>query len=595
MSKWAPDVSGSRPGGGDGRETRDAIDDKAMVSLLGAIYEAIVAQSGTASVGALAAQEYSRSASPVAPAESRGADPTGTPMPVPVAAEAAPRPDLGHSPGDAGISPPFGPEGPRLGPTYQPADQPLKPESRPGIPKEAPEPRGVSASQSRDYTPKLDEIIRLLGKIGTKSVASSAASAGQPSGGGDGSATESVTTDNGSGTVTTRTTHLPGPMSHGSAGRVAPGEFGPEFGYGTQAYPWTNQAAKAEALGRFAADNIAGIRPIAGAFTQAHIDFNSILRPSLDRNPYAILKGDRALDERLASARDDLASHQKSAPSATASDDEKDRYHDALKRKQSALDALEAHKEARADSVEWAKTAAEQFGNTAHGRVATKIAESFGLEGEMAAAGAASALSRFGGIMLAAPVAIAQFEKSVVKFINQGRQTGLQQADSLGQYAMATPIAGELAHFNVSRMMRDIQVGYDVSDSSRRFLRYATDVEMKSRFADAADVRMKNQAATFGMGMYDEWLSTRKPLDDLWKRHTDNEKFDRFAAWAGRRTTDLLTSPVTLLATVMKAIRGEAEEEKKDDPENPWLKYLRYGAEVGPTKLAPPIPPPPSL
>jgi len=584
---------GVKPGGGDGKETRDAQDDAAMRTYLGEIRDLIAAQANAAAVSAMAAQDYPRYEAPGSFYRADSASPAGVSAPAPAPADAI-RPDPVLHNREVEPPPPFGPEGPHLKSTYQEPEPAPGSRKHPYKPQDDPASKGTLAAQARDYTPKFDEMIRLLGQM--RGFSATTAAAAQASNTNSGAASDSTTTDDGSGNVTTHTTKQPslGGYSQAYSGGfhgIGRSEFGPDFDYGTRAYPWTNVAGRFEALGRFARNNIPGLQVVASAGVQSMIDYDAIMRPSRDRNPYAILKGRNALNERIEAARYDLESHQNIQLPAGATDQEKSEHHDALKKKQTVLDALEAHKQSRADSVKWAESATEQMSGTAVGKLAAKIGRALGNgDEEIDIARAATAASLFKGAALAALIAVLQFEGAALQWAASGRQVGLQQAAALGQYGMATPIAGDLARFGVARMMRDIQVGYDVSESSQRFLRYATDVEMRSRNADAANVRMGNQAATFRMGMFDELNAIRRPFDDLWERHTNNEKFDRSTSWAGRRATDFLVNP---LYGIYKLLKGDKEEEKTEIPESPWLKYIRAGAEVGPAKLSPPIPPPP--
>ena len=575
---------GMKPGGGDGRETRDAQDDAAIRTYLGEIRDLIAGQSNALSVGSLAAQDHERYSPPGSFYQGAAASPGGEPAPMPTAADAAglATPPQQPRPGDEA---PFGPEGPNLRHNFQPSTPEPNPAKTPDARRDDGGDPKAQGKPGPDYTSRLDEIIRLLGKANATS--GSAVAVAQAAATASGQSSDSVTTDDGSGNVTTRTTKAPGLPSPGwFAHPIGRSDYGPGFDYGTRAYPWTNVAGGFESVGRFAASNVPGLRNVSGAFVQSAIDFDAIKRPFRDFDPYSILKGRNALNEDIEAARADLDSHRNKQLPANATDQEKAEHQDSLKKKQSVLDALEAHKDARSASARWAESVTEQMSGTAVGKLAAKVGKSLGGGEELGVAGAISGVSKFAGTALGGAVAIVQFEKAVAQWAAGGRADGLQQVASLRQYGMAAPIAGELARFGVARMMRDIAVGYDTAESSQRLIRYGAEVEMRSRAAMAGDVRMGNAYATFRFAMGDRFNEIRDPFDELFRRTFDNPGGDAFLKQAGGALTSVLLGPLSVFSDILK--RLGVKSDGKPIKDNPLTEFLKLGETI-PT-YAPPIP-----
>jgi len=582
-------TSGIKPGGGDGKETRDAQDDAAIRGYMAQLVDQFGAMLNIMSAGASPNHEYAKTDVPGSHDRreySASAAPGAAHPGVTANDEVAAFPHQAQ-PQQGPYENPFGPGGPDLKAGYRPTP----PEPNPSKP---PDGRKVDDSNDQssgkksgvDYTSRIDEIIRLLGKSGATLTAVAASTNAASTG--PGSSSTSTTTDDGSGNVTTTTTKAPGPPSPGQFSHpIGRSEFGPDFDYGTRAYPWTNVASKWEAVGRFAANSIPGARAASGAFVQSVMDYDSMMRPSRDRNPYAILKGRNALDERIGQARSDLESHQNTQLSPNATDQEKAEHQDALKKKQTVLDALEAHKQSRAESIKWAESATEQMSGTAVGKLAAKVGKALGGGEELGVAGAASAVSLFKGAAVAAPLAILQFEKAAIQWAASGRQDGLHQIASLHQYGMAAPIAGDLARFGVARMMRDIQVGYDTAESSRRLVDYGIEVENRARKSDAANVRMANSWATLRYSMADTFNQARSPLDDAFKYAFDGLGGDEFVKTLGSSITSAFLMPLSTLGEMLRKMGLAPETPKSGVMDNPILNWTSRLAEP---PLAPPIP-----
>lgn len=567
------------------RDTRDANDDKMIIALLTSIRDLMAGEANLASISEVASRDYRSQhqpsfsdpemasailgrIAPPAPPSSEGAsidpNPAGRPVDMPSA---------------------FGPEGPRLQDNYQKANpqaDPAKPQGDGKGHRGPQDGRQQAMPQARDYTAKFDEIIKILGQM--RGLSASAVALDQAAATADGSSSTSHTTSDGTGGVTTTTTRAPASPSYAA---TATGFGTPDFGYGTRAYPFTNVAGASEAISRNATGGIPGFQALAGSFSRSFSDFQSIRRPFQDFDPYAILKGDEALQGKISAARADLEDHKKNAPADDASDEEKAEHKDALKRKQSTLQAYEEHEKSRAESVNWAKSVTSQLSNSKLGPIISKLGAGSGEVGELAQAFGAARFAGLAGIAIAAPVAIAQFEKSVAQWASQGRDVGLQQVSSLGRYAMATPIAGDLAQFNVNRMMRDMGVGRDIAESSHRFLRYSMEVENRSRNADAADARMANQWATFRYSTFDAFNRIRDPFDELYRRATDNAFFDAGVKLLGENVTRSLFGPLTMISDALRALGIKGEE--KAVVENPWLGYMKGFAD-SPFRMAPPLP-----
>lgn len=620
--RYAKSVDGLKSGGGDGRETRDAQDDGQMVEFLGQLNEKF-----TTMIGLMSAWVANNREIPNPPGSEP--NPTGGPGTEHVAAS-----NPGYTP-HAGLTenthpaaadtpdvsrPPYGPEGPTLHSNYKP--EPDDPSLlKPGDKDKQGTDKGSRGGDKKpiDYSVKLDELIRLSTLIndGVRSGVQAAAVAAVAPGG---TATVTSTGDQQTVTVTsppgqTDTPRTPAsqftpyqynPYQYGPYQPPAyqygpyqydpyqsgdynynPNDYGPQFGYGSRAYPYTNIAAASEVLGRMASMNIAGVRPLSAAFSQSFQDFQSLTRPFHDFDPYSILLGRDNLNQDLSRAHDDMAAHLAAAPGDNATDEENAQYHDALKRKQSVIDSLEAYKESKADTVRWAEKATAQFQTGLTGKMAAQIGKQITGTEEMGAALAMTNMAKFSGTMIAAPIAAAQFEKMIFQYIMQSRQEALGQIGSLNRFAAAGPIASDLAHFQVNQVMRNITIGYDVADSTRRLTQYAIEVEDRARSGDAANVRMSNMMATMKLAAFDKWSEIRGPFDSLFETMLGGGKGDDLAKMLGTAGSAGALGPLSIFSEILKAIgfKSPSESVKADHPLNEWMRRLKE------PPLAPPIPP----
>lgn len=593
MAKKIPDVTGAnvRPGGGDGRETRDAQDDAAIRSAVEGTEhntaELLAAMSGwegryppPPGDDSNAPVTYERG--PVFPPEE--ANGSGPP-PIPSAPERPAPPPIPEVPPEAiGRS-----RAEAVPPEANPA-----PGAPPRKPHDAREDER-NPSNSSGLMSKVDETNRLLELIrkALEERQPARVAAGQPA---DGSSParpqwSSPAPADDKGQPGWPVNALPNPQSGAPAGPS--GDLPPGYGYGARVYPWTHWTGFFESVGRNGAEAANGVFPgfrqAAGRIAQATTDFSAMTRPFRDIDPYEILRNNADLRDRIKDVKSELSNLYKARPTDDSPDDVKERYAQKVRGKVSDLVGMEAAEKSQADSVAWAKAVSDRFTEIpVLGKFATAIASKV-VAPELAGSAAATATAATVGFAVAAPVAAIQMARAANDFMEGMHANAYQTLKSQARFGYG-PTMGELASFNIGERLRELRVGMNTEGSSRELIRFGNEVEWRSIGARTADARLGNYAAIAQYQLYDSWLRVRRPFDDLVNSLDEKKTSD-----AIRMTMNAAfnATGIGALSKLYELLAGKAPEVDKAPPD-PWGDWGRKFSEM--PRLAPRIPefgPPP--